>query len=298
MTRSRLFSKNSARAARNSLILLTGALLIFGCSSSTKPSFSKQDIEQAIHDICLKESKIDVKTKLIGSTFWLYLPIEGMLAKDDRPKKYTVRYVVEQLVVRLTERKLRVYYLIKTIKPKEVSQEFKYSKQALDKMYAAMLALRRVIFSLDNSREKEPQFYCMVTADIKDGFEIQEISYCLDLKKLTYGLISSTEYQHRTPQSAKEDPGIIGDKDGNHILYKDITMADFIVAQIEHRIRMKFMKGEFDKGSDIDRKILKLAVYTIKAYEFKDFDEVELYNLATNNKTTLNRAAIYATAAE
>jgi len=295
MTKSRLSSKNLARAARNSLLLIIGILLFSGCSSSTKPTFDKKDIEQAVQDICLKESQIEIKTKIVGSTFWLYLPVEGMLVKDEKPKKYTIKFVVEQLVARLTENKLRVYYLIKAIPPKEETQEYKYNKKVLDKMYAVLVALRRVIFSLDRSKEKEPQFYCMVTADIRDGFEIQEISHYLDLKKLSYGLMSSTEYQHRTPQDARADPKIIGDKTGSHILYKDITMADFVIQQIEHRIKLKFQKGEFGKKADIDKEVLKATVYTIKAYDFKDFDEVELYNLTTNNKVTLNRAAIFAT---
>jgi len=295
MMRSRLSSKNLARAARNSLLFLIGVLFFSGCSSSTKPTFYKKDIEQAVQDICLKESKTEVITKIVGSTFWLYLPVEGMLIKDDKPKKYTVKFVVEQLVAKLAENKLSVYYLIKAIPPKEELQEYKYNKKVLDKMYTTLATLRRVIFSLDRSEEKEPQFYCMVTADIRDGFEVQEITNYMDLKKLSYGLMSSTEYQHRTPQDAKADPAIIGDKTGSHILYKDITMSDFITRQIEHRIKLKFQKGEFEKGADIDKNILKLVVYTVKAYDFKDFDEVELYNLATSNKTTLNRAAIFAT---
>jgi hypothetical protein len=72
-------------------------------------------------------------------------------------------------------------------------------------------------------------------------------------------------------------------------------MADFVIQQIEHRIKLKFQKGEFGKKADIDKEVLKATVYTIKAYDFKDFDEVELYNLTTNNKVTLNRAAIFAT---
>ncbi|MCX5709997.1 MAG: hypothetical protein NT088_04645 [Candidatus Omnitrophica bacterium] len=284
-----------ARAARNSLILLTGALLIFGCSSSTQPSFTKKDIEQAVHDICLKESKIDVKTKLVGSTFWAYLPLKGMLVKDKNPKKYTVKFTVEQLICRLNEGRLEIYYLIKPIPPKEETQGYKFDKAALDKMYSTLAAIRRVVFSLDHSKDEEPRFYCMVTADIKDGFEIQEVSHYLDLKKLTYGLLSSTEYQHRTPQEIKSDPKIIGDETGSHILYKDITLAEFITQQIEHRIKLKFEKAEMEKKSDMDKEILRLVVYTVKAYDFKDFKEVVLYNLGTNNKVLLNRAAIFAT---
>jgi len=248
-----------------------------------------------VHDICLKESNIDVKTKLIGSTFWTYLPLKGMLVKDEKPKKYTVKFVVEQLICRTNQGKLEIYYLIKPVTPKEETQGYKYDKAALDKMYNTIAAVRRVVFSLDHTKEEEPRFYCMVTADIKDGFEIQETSHYLDLKKLTYGLLSSTEYQHRTPQAIKGDPKIIGDEAGNHILYKDITLAEFITQQIEHRIKLKFEKAEMEKRSDMDKEILKLAVYTVKAYDFKDFEEVVLYNLGTNNKVLLNRAAVFAT---
>jgi hypothetical protein len=71
-------------------------------------------------------------------------------------------------------------------------------------------------------------------------------------------------------------------------------MEDFIAAQIRHRIKLKFQKPEVSGDYvDIDKEIIKIAVYTIKTYNFKDLSVVELNNLFTNNKLELNRQAIW-----
>ena len=96
MMKSRPFSKNSVRAALNNLVITIILSAFCGCSSNTQPSFSKEGIGQAIRDICKKEYKLYVKTKLVGSTLWIYLPLKDVLVKADKPEKYTESFVVDE----------------------------------------------------------------------------------------------------------------------------------------------------------------------------------------------------------
>ena len=257
MTKLRPYLKSSARAAQFSVVIL-GLFFSLACSSSTKPTFLKEDVANAIVDISLKEYKTVLKTKLVGRTLWVYLPVEGMLVKDDKPKKYTVKFVIEQLEVKLAQGKITINYLVKSIPPKEESQDYKYNKDILEKMYNTWMVLRRVIFSLDHQKELEPQFYYFSTADIRDGFEIVELAHYLDLKKISYGLMSTTEYQHRTPQDIKIGQKILGDRTGAHLDYRDITLSEFICLQIQHRMKLKFEKAETEKKFDIDKEIQRI----------------------------------------
>ena len=101
------------------------------------------------------------------------------------------------------------------------------------------------------------------------------------------------EYQHRAIQETEVSPKIIGDTQGLNLKYSDISFEDFILQQIQHRIRLKFQKPEAEKNADIDKEILKIIRYTLKAYGFKDFSTLELNNLATVRKITLNQTAVF-----
>lgn len=275
------------------------ACLIFGCSSSTKPTFSKEDIADAIQDISKNEYKIDLKARLVGQTLWVYIPTdEDVVVKSDKPEKYVERYSIEVNKVSFQDKAFSLEYLIKSIAEQEKSQEYKYSKAFIDKINNVWKVLRRVLLSMDRSKEdSEPKIFCLVIADIKNGFETKELFYYLDIKKVTYEYISWTEYQHRSIEETSMAPEIIGDREGSHIVYRDIPMYEFLALQMQHRIKLKFQKPELPKNlqdKDIDSEILKVPVYTIKTYNFKDFSEVVLNNLLSKNKITLNQPAILA----
>ncbi len=294
MMKSRLSLRNLAKCGLL-LNLCIIVFLIYGCSLSTAPTYIKEDIDKAIQDICKNEYNIDVKVKLVGSTLWIYLPVEDMLARADKPEKYLERFVIEDNKVGFKSGTLKVEYIIKNAPETEKIQEYKYNKVVLDKINNVWKALRRVLFSLKRSREEnEPKFFCLVTADIKNGFETREIFYYLDLKKVSYEFISWTEYQHRVIEESDISPGAIGDKEGLHLNYRDITLDEFVALQIQHRIKLKFQKPEVDKNTDIDKEILKIVTHTVKTYNLRDFSYAELNNLLTQNRTILNRAALWA----
>lgn len=295
MMKSRPSLRNLARAGLKLLIISS---VICGCSSSTTPTYLKENINQAVQDICKKEYKLDVKARLVGETLWVYLPLDKIFEKNEKPEKYTEKFEVEKVSNEFNYGFLDVEYSIKPIAEEEKTEEYKYDKDALQKINNIWLVLRRVILSIDRSKKDEPQFFCIITADINNGFEIKQTIYYLDIKKVSYGLISFGEYYHRSPQDTNLDANIIGDKEGAHLIYKNITMKDFLTEQIRYRIKLKFQKAEVDRGADIDKEIIKVIVYTLKTYNFKDFSGVELNNLLTKNKITLNQAAVWATPME
>lgn len=291
MTKLRPSLKNSARTGFS--LLITALTLSFsGCSSSTTPTYLKENADEAIQDICRKEYDIDVKTRWAGKTLWVYLPLEDIIKKADKPEKYLERFTIEQNNAELRDGTFDFQYLIKAAQEQEKTQEVKYNETALKKVSSLWRVMRRVLFSMESSAGKEPEFLCVIAADIKNGFSIQDTVYYLDLKKVSYDFISWEEYLHRSVQTTPVSPEIIGDKEGLHIDYKELTLKEFIIGQIQHRIKLKFQKPEVEKGSDIDKEILKIIVYTFKTYGFTDFSSVELNNLLTSNRIVLNQKAV------
>jgi len=290
MMKLRLSLKNLARRGLNLFIV---ASLICGCSSSTTPTYRKEDIENAIQNLCKIEYKLDIKAKLIGHTLWVYVPVEGLIEKSDKPEKYVEKFNIELNESEFADEILKLRYSIKPIPEQEKYQEYKYNKKILEDINNVWKVLRRVIFSMKCTKEEEPKFYSLIIADINTGIQIKELLYYLDLKKVSYGYISWDEYQHRSIMDQNISPELIGDKEGLHINYKDITLEEFLLVQIQHRIKLKFQKPEVNKNADIDKEIIKIIEYTIKTYDFKDFSAVELNNLLNNSRIILNQAAIW-----
>ncbi|MDD5561584.1 MAG: hypothetical protein PHT50_05595 [Candidatus Omnitrophica bacterium] len=290
--KSKLSSKNLARAA---LKLIPLILFLSSCTSSTAPTFLKENISKAVKDICKKEYQLDIVTKLAGRTFWVYLPLENIIIKSDKPEKYIERFLVEDKKNWFNQRILEISYSVKPVPETEKQQEMTLDKSVNTKIFNVLQVIRRVFFSMDNREEtKSPIFFCIVTADIANGFELTQVFYYMDLKKLSYGFISQTEYQHRIVQDTGVSAQIIGDREGEHLVYRDITLDEFLADQIQGRIRMKFQKPEVGKNADIDREVLKIVSLTLNTYAFKNFNLVEMTNLVTGAKTILNRAAVCA----
>ncbi len=300
MTRLKRFLKNSVKSVILLKISFSLILTVCGCTSSTAPAFSKENIAEAIRDISEKEYALEVTVKLVGSTLWVYLPVEDLFAPADKPEKYIERFNIEtdKNKEEFAGETLRLQYLIKEIPEQEKSQQVKYNQEALDKISKVWRVLRRAVFSSRRGKWHEPQFYCILAADVKNGIEMREIFYVEDLKKVSYEFISWTEYQHRAISDMRLAPELIGDRGGVNVAYRDITMRDFLLSQIRHRVKLRFQKPEAKKGVDIDKEVLKIVAFTIKTYDFRDFSELELDNLATNNKTVLNRAALWAKSSE
>ncbi|MDD5595963.1 MAG: hypothetical protein PHY94_06975 [Candidatus Omnitrophica bacterium] len=297
MMKSKPSLKNLARAA---LSLLFISFVISGCSYSTAPTYSKADIPKAIADICKKEYKLDLIIKQVGSTLWIYMPVDQLLEKS--PQKFTEKFTILSDDVQYKNKTFELAYNIKPHPDKEKTNEYKYSKDALEKVNNVWMVVRRVIFSTEKS-DQTPQFFYLIVADTKNAFEafgekfglqIEQLTFYPDFKKVFYGLMSITEYQHRSIQESNRFPAleIIGDKEGRHLKYRDITMEDFLSKQIKQRLELKFEKPEVGRNVDIDKEIENLAAYTLKIYGYKDFYNLEMYNLATKNRVILNRAAV------
>jgi hypothetical protein len=301
MTKSKPSLRSSAkRGLLLNLVILT--LILSGCSSSTAPTYLKENIPQAIQDICKKEYKIDVRSRLAGNTLWVYFPVEDIfkpLGKADKPEKYIERFAIGQNKAVFENGILRLKYSIKAVPEQEkYQQEYQYNKSVLEKINDVILVVRRVLFSTERAKTADLKFLFIVTADIKNGFQIRQLSYYVDLKKVSYGLIGLGEYQHRAIQDIDIEPRSIGDKEGLYLDYEDIGWGDFISAQIQHRIKLKFGKPEAQKGTDIDKEVTRIVASTIQIYDFRDFSQAEFNDLATNNTFILNRQAILARSLE
>ncbi|MDI6758304.1 MAG: hypothetical protein QMD94_01320 [Candidatus Omnitrophota bacterium] len=273
--------------------ILIVSMFFCGCSSSISPTYLKETAALAIQDICKNEYNIKVKTKTTGSTLWIYMPVENIISKPDKPEKSKECFAIKKNTGEFKYDVLNFNYYIESIPETEKLQEISFNKNAMEKVNHVFRVISRVILSMDRTK-KEPEFFCFIVADTQTGILLKQTFYYLDIKKVIYQFISQTEFQHRNIQDSEMAFQAIDNKEGLNLNYRDITMKEFIVNQIRHRIQLKFQKPEIGKNADIDKEIIKIIANTIKIYDFKDFSSVELNNLLTNERTSLNSVAIFA----
>lgn len=282
--------KNLINPALKLAIVIT---LLSGCSSSTQPTYLIENIETDIRNICRNEYNLEIQAKLIGSTLWIYLPVEDLLVPAEKAEKYTEKFAIDYNKTYSANGGLKSEYLIKPVPDREKLQEYKYNKETFEKINNVWKVLRRITFSMSRKENHKPDFFYIVTADTKNGLELNEVFYYLDLTKVSYGFISWNEYQHRSVQDVTINPEAIGDKEGRHVKIREITLKDFVLQQIDYRIRLKFQKPEVERSADIDKEIAKIAVFTVKTYGLKGFGAIELQNLLTRNKIAITEQEIW-----
>jgi len=182
-----------------------------------------------------------------------------------------------------------------------------------------VLSVNRVIMST----RQPPKFYAIVASDIKDvGADYLTVGYILDVKRYLYNFISREEFLRRQGVSFSLNPEALGDTDGKHITFFNVTLDSFILSQIEQRLMSKFeqdsllskfklekiravpegnnikfvleIKGadKFRYDVDFTDIALKIISYVFFAYDFKDFETVTIVDSYSGKTNTYSRKAL------
>jgi hypothetical protein len=289
------------------------------------PTYPREKLAEAVKSVCKIEYDMDVDVTVTGSTMGMYYPMQGLLDIG-----------------------------------------FGISEDAWDQISNLILVASRVVLSTD----ADIKFYCVVTQDARlPELQVVIIKYVEDVKRSMYRNISRSESYRRTlfsinltPQARKERSvekvfdklGIedttrqkvldeffrspptklsdIGYWKGNFYL-KDITLEEFLAAQIANRVKIEFhgdkklkqlfsyksAEGFFvqapdgghfllkfkieDQSTDEAegeslhltkiRQIIHIANQVIYGYKFKDFAFMEMEDQLENAKLSVGAQEIY-----
>jgi hypothetical protein len=301
-------------------VALISLLPVTGCM----PTYPAEKLPEAIKEVCKIEYDMDVRAARNGSTIGIYYPMKGLLDVG-----------------------------------------LGVSEEAWDTISDLILIASRVVLSTD----ADIKFYCVVTQDPRlPELQVVIIKYVDDVKRSMYRNISRGESFRRTlfsinltPQAKKERSvekvfNKLGVEDGvrgkvmeeffrspptelsdigfwkDQFFLKDITLAEFLAAQIANRIKLAFRgeqdltrrfsfknaEGEFirtpDKGffnikfkiqdatdeggPEALRKakveeILRIAGKVVKGYKFRDFAYIQLEDQLENAVLEIKKENIY-----
>jgi len=274
--------------AKPALLFFSLALFLISlpaCQNPLEPTYKEKDIPSIVKKICKEEYGLDVTTIRAHTTLWIYTPVTKLLHEE---------------------------YGIKEDKI--------FSEEMLDKLRNILTTVGRVLLSSDNA----PEFFAIVASDINIGLDYIIIGNVLDLKKAYAGFIPEMEVNRRYVIKLAEDPKAKGDVTGSHFQAYDVRLADFLAEQMAQRIGSRFQEegqkkffkvekseGRFSDGTfileysieqiakppkeiDIKKEILDIITYCIKTYEFRDFSQIEIADLITQDRVILNKASIWA----
>jgi len=215
---------------------LAAFLTVMVAATGCVPTYPKEKLPEMIKEVFRIEYKMDVDVSVEGNTLGIFYPMQGLMDVN-----------------------------------------FGISKESWDKISNLILVASRVILSTD----ADIKFYCVITQDEKlPELQVIIIKYVEDVKMGMYQSISRDESYKRTlfsvnltPQARKERTvEKIFDKLGleekaretvldeffrspptklsdigywrNHFYLKDITLGEFLAAEIANRIKIDFREGK------------------------------------------------------
>ncbi|MBU4333283.1 MAG: hypothetical protein KKD07_02455, partial [Candidatus Omnitrophica bacterium] len=299
--------------------IITACSLLFGCSKIVP---SQGVTMSAAHTkflkTCHEDLKYKVKTKLVGKTMWIYVPIEeriidvkatdkGPFKSSEAEEKITARYIDAEF----SEDAINVEYDIAM--SKGYGKSYGYS-QAYTEEYSkvqnnVLMALKDSFFDVGNiagdiefenaqkdqshkklvssyvKTDKPPAFFVVTISNITKGLEIEIMLNFEDYKKAMSPnpIIPYEEYTKRYITEIRGNTDIISDNEGKHIAYRDITMQEFLGKQIINRVNFKYTRSDFPPGDDTVKELLAIIATTVRLYDFKDFLSVNLKDLVTGD---------------
>lgn len=294
--------------------ILVYSICIFGLLSGCGPTYPKEKVQEGIVNLCNKEYKVTVDTKIVGNTVAVYLPVENLfdavLNLDTKASKKINDVILGVSRVSLSTDAKFDFYVVIAQDPKTPEVEIVYIRYVDD--------IKRFLLG-DISRE---QYSSRAVIMLKTPPQAERERVLKDLfSKLN---IEDSDEIIKGYLETEQDVSAIGEISywHNKFFIKEINISEFLASQIEERIKMefrvnrdlnkwyefkscggKFVKGQnrnrfvfnvnmanrveplyFESGMELDAYKKKAIVFTrlfavtgdvLWSYKFKDFDKVE-----------------------
>jgi hypothetical protein len=312
MMKLKLFSKNSASSQprarcwpRPKTLLTLGILFglvaaMAGCSSKkiALPRPELTDLQKKYETKCRKDYKLNVITRLVKRTFWIYAPTDKPLfdfAAEPpgvpNPTKKLPKYDLLYINGTFKNNAFNFEYdIIPKIKSNTQSEGVRNEgTDHFNKLYNNLFtAITETLLD-----PKTPiSFVVIVITDIKKGIEIRYTFYLEDYRMASVEGIPYDEFSKRILQESKGNTDYIGDEIGQHLEYTDINLPEFLTKQIINRIRFKFTQSDFPPQETYEEPIIGIVADTTRYYHFKDFKELRTSDLRTKKKMIFTPAQL------
>ena len=217
-----------------------GFLFIFVCLFSQcarKEPFTREKAEKAIVDILEKDTGLNVVTHTEGNTLYVYLPTTEPIYEVKRDLLPSVQIPLGPTLVftgvKYEDSDFTIEYTDETFESETKERQYHKGFDKTLTPHASKLtraALHALTQALTLSSDRFT-FFVVIVSDIKEGIEFRYTIHERDLKKwLTLG--QTFDLSKTIIFESDGSLAIVNDKSGEHIIYTDISMADFLCDRI------------------------------------------------------------------
>ncbi len=247
------------------------------------------DLQKKFELKCRKDYNLNVITRIVGKTFWIYAPTDKPLfdfsaetASPPDPLKKPAKYDLLYINGSFKEQSFAFEYdVIPKVKSDAQNEGIRnegtdYFNKLYNNLFTAIT---------ETMLDPSPiSFVVIAICDTKKGIEARYTFYLEDYRMASVEGIPYDEFSKRVLQESKGNTQYIGDETGEHLEYNDIPMPQFLTKQMMNRIRFKFGQSDFPPQENYESAILGCIADTIRYYHFKDFKEVDTNDIRTKKK--------------
>jgi hypothetical protein len=248
------------------------------------------NLQKAFETKCHKDYNLNIITRIVGKTFWIYAPTDKPLfdfAAESptppdplkKPAKYDLLYINGVF----QDNAFNFDYDV-IPKTKSDAQNEGIRNEGTDYFNKLYNNLFTAVTETLLDPKTPISFVVMSITDIKKGIEARYTFYLDDYRKASVEGIPYDEFSKRVLQESKGSTDYIGDEIGQHLEYNDIHMPDFLTKQMINRIRFKFTQSDFPPQENYEDAIIGTIADTTHYYLFKDFKEVHTNDIRAKKK--------------
>ncbi len=283
------------------LSLVCVAVCLNGCARQ-KPTFlTPTEAAEKFNRICKDEYTLNVITRQLGNSLWIYLPFKGHLVDY----KATPSFLA---LMKKSDNKPRLDYIDGKFENKNFSFEYSvnnknypdkdrgYSSSYTEEFQTAQRAIYTALAraygdAAHTADEHMPEFIVTIITDLEKGLELESILYYDDLKRVSSNPpdLTQEEFLKRYVNDLRGDIDGINDETGEHNQYREIELSDFLTRQIVNRINFKFQSSDFPPSENTKDEMIQIIQETLKAYQFTDYQSIKLKDLTDDSSFVLEK---------
>jgi len=298
------------------LALIANFLFSLGCSQKPPSTLESTSLEKEFLGSFNKTDKLgyplDVTTKTVGKTFWIYIAAEKELLQISAMSGMG-GFMPEKLIkfmdikCQYENSAFNINYIFLKFSAEEKIKEQDMFQKSIggsslmqDFTYTTIEILQKTYFSIGSiiSKTEDLNFFAICLADIKNGIKIIFVIHRLDMEQFLMNMLPSDEFYGRMILKTDGSKDLTDDKYGLSIQYNDISLTDFLEEQLANNIRAKV--GEMEKykpeelkaTEKLDAIALETAYQVVTKYEFDDYSLVEVEDTISKEKTSFSKSKL------
>jgi hypothetical protein len=282
------------------LLLLIISVALAGCGifRQDKP-YSPAEAEKKLIAFCKKEGGLDVTTRTVGHTLWLYAGLEEPLFDvGPSPNKKATRKIMPWSILSLDgeyndQKQFAIRYDVvpDVLSPEASTYGSSYNEKYTKKRQLIYQGLQETFFNVD--KDKAPQFVVIFVADTTKGLATKSTLYLKDLRAFLSEALPFDEYYMREQTEILGDADLVGDKQGRTVAYAEVSWTVFLTEQLKNRIRFKLTQSDFPPEKKPDTEVIKIAANTFRLYPFEGYAGFTLFNMRDKKDYTYTRDQLF-----